>query len=365
VRSGVLTSVHSFATDPTRGAFILAILVVFIGGGFALFAWRAPLLRQGGLFAPVSREGALVVNNLLLVTACATVFIGTLYPLALEALTGAKISVGEPFFNATFLPIVMPLLALIPIGQTIAWKRGDLLGTLQRLWVAYGAGIAGALVVLALVRGGPVLALVGIGLGVYLVVGSAVDIFHRAGGARVALPVMLRRALGLPRSAWGTAIAHAGVGITVLGIAAQAWSTETLAVVNRGDLVSAGGYTLRLDAVFPRTAHNYREDVARFTVLRDGRIVGTVEGAKRLYVTRGMPTTEAGIMTLGPSQLYVSVGEPQPSGGLGVRIYWKPYVLFVWLGAVVMAAGGLLSLTDRRLRVAAPAAARARMVPAE
>jgi len=365
VRSGVLTSVHSFATDPTRGAFILAILVVFIGGGFALFAWRAPLLRQGGLFAPVSREGALVVNNLLLVTACATVFIGTLYPLALEALTGAKISVGEPFFNATFLPIVMPLLALIPIGQTIAWKRGDLLGTLQRLWVAYGAGIAGALVVLALVRGGPVLALVGIGLGVYLVVGSAVDIFHRAGGARVALPVMLRRALGLPRSAWGTAIAHAGVGITVLGIAAQAWSTETLAVVNRGDLVSAGGYTLRLDAVFPRTAHNYREDVARFTVLRDGRIVGTVEGGNSRNGTRGRRTTKGGIMTLGPSPLYVSVGEPQPSGGLGVRIYWKPYVLFVWLGAVVMAAGGLLSLTDRRLRVAAPAAARARMVPAE
>ncbi|WP_276199724.1 heme lyase CcmF/NrfE family subunit [Chelatococcus sp. XZ-Ab1] len=365
VRSGVLTSVHSFATDPTRGAFILAILVVFIGGGFALFAWRAPLLRQGGLFAPISREGALVANNLLLVTACATVFIGTLYPLALEALTGAKISVGEPFFNATFLPIVMPLLALIPIGQTIAWKRGDLLGTVQRLWAAYAAGLAGALIIVALVRGGPVLALLGIGLGVYLLAGSAVDIYHRAGGGRVAPGVMLRRAAGLPRSAWGTAIAHAGVGITVLGIAAQAWSTETLAVVNRGDLVNAGAYTLRLDAIFPRTAHNYREDVARFTVLRDGRIIGTLEGSKRIYVTRGMPTTEAGIMTLGPSQLYVSLGEPQPSGGMGVRIYWKPYVIFVWLGSVIMALGGLLSLTDRRLRVAAPVAARGRLVPAE
>ncbi|HEX5868332.1 MAG TPA: heme lyase CcmF/NrfE family subunit, partial [Beijerinckiaceae bacterium] len=162
VRSGVLTSVHSFAVDPTRGIFILAILVIFIGGALALFAWRAPLLRQGGIFAPVSREGALVLNNLFLATGCATVFLGTLYPLALEALTGAKISVGPPFFNLTFLPIVIPLLFILPLGQTLAWKRGDLLGAAQRLFVVAAIAIAVTVGALALTLGGPVAAPLGV-----------------------------------------------------------------------------------------------------------------------------------------------------------------------------------------------------------
>src|SRR5262252_2724171 len=167
VRSGVLTSVHTFANDPARGVFILAILVMFIGGGLALFAWRAPLLRQGGLFAPVSREGALAVNNLLLTTCCATVLTGTLYPLALEALTGDKISVGAPFFNLTLAPLLVPTLLLMPIGQSLAWKRGDLLGAAQRVTVAALRGLAVALVFVAIIRGGPVLAAVGLGLAVY------------------------------------------------------------------------------------------------------------------------------------------------------------------------------------------------------
>src|SRR3954466_7485981 len=166
VRSGVLTSVHSFASDPTRGIFILAILVTFIGGSLALFAWRAPMLRQGGVFAPISREGALVLNNLLLATACATVFVGTLYPLALEALTGDKISVGAPFFNLTFLPVIAPLLVLVPFGQTLAWKRGDVRAAAQRLMAVFGIALAATLALLAASRGGPVLAPLGIGLGV-------------------------------------------------------------------------------------------------------------------------------------------------------------------------------------------------------
>ena len=182
VRSGVLTSVHAFAVDPTRGVFILAILILFIGGSLALFAWRAPLLRQGGLFAPVSREGALVVNNLFLATGCATVFVGTLYPLALEALTGAKISVGAPFFNSTFVPIVVPLLAVVPFGQTLAWKRGDLLGAAQRLLAAFGVALAITLVLLAVTTGGPVAAPLGIGLGAFLVLGAATEIATRAWG---------------------------------------------------------------------------------------------------------------------------------------------------------------------------------------
>src|SRR4051812_31210618 len=189
VRSGVLTSVHAFAVDPTRGIFILAILVIFIGGSLSLFAWRAPLLRQGGLFAPVSREGALVVNNLFLATACATVFLGTLYPLALEALTGDKISVGAPFFNLTFVPIVVPLLLLAPLGQTLAWKRGDLLGAAQRLALALGLSLALVLGLLAAHQGGPAAAPLGIGLGVFLVLGAANEIVTRSWrrGQRLAL----------------------------------------------------------------------------------------------------------------------------------------------------------------------------------
>ena len=181
VRSGVLTSVHAFATDPTRGVFILAILVLFIGGGLALFAWRAPLLRQGGLFAPISREGALVLNNLFLVTACATVFVGTLYPLALEALTGEKISVGAPFFNATFVPLFIPLLIAVPFGPLLAWKRGDLLGVAQRL---VGGGCCRAIavaVIFATEGGGPVLVPFAIGLAFFVMAGARDRSVERTG----------------------------------------------------------------------------------------------------------------------------------------------------------------------------------------
>jgi cytochrome c-type biogenesis protein CcmF len=359
VRSGILTSVHSFAVDPTRGLFILAILIVFIGGSLALFAWRAPLLQQGGIFAPVSREGALVVNNLLLATGCATVFIGTLYPLALEALTGEKISVGAPFFNATFIPIIIPLLLLVPIGQAMAWKRGDLLGTLQRLYAALGLAIAATLAMLALTIGGPVAAPLGVGLGIYLVLGSLSEIVNRSWRYGTPLSVAASKALGLPRSTWGTAVAHAGVGVVVIGIAASAWSTEGLGTIKVGERIRAGAYEARLDRVAPRTGPNYREDVVTLTIFRNGNELGQLESMKRLYVTRGMPTTEAGIMSVGLSQVYASVGEVQADGRVGLHLFHKPLILLIWIGAMIMALGGTLSLTDRRLRVGAPARAKA------
>jgi cytochrome c-type biogenesis protein CcmF len=366
VRSGVLTSVHAFAVDPTRGVFILAILILFIGGSLALFAWRAPMLRQGGLFAPVSREGALVVNNLFLATGCATVFVGTLYPLALEALTGAKISVGAPFFNSTFVPIVVPLLAVVPFGQTLAWKRGDILGAAQRLMVAFGVALAITLVLLAVTTGGPVVAPLGIGLGAFLVLGAATEIATRAWGRGTTLPIALRRAAGLPRSTWGTALAHAGVGVTVIGIAATAWSVESMATLRPGGMIAAGPYTARLERVRPRTEANYRENVALLAINLEGRPVGTVETMKRIYTSRGTPTTEAGILTVGVSQVYASFGDPQADGSIGLRLYYKPLILLIWLGPVIMAAGGALSLSDRRFRVGAPARARLGAVaPAE
>jgi cytochrome c-type biogenesis protein CcmF len=363
VRSGVLTSVHSFAVDPTRGIFILVILVTFIGGSLALFGWRAPVLRQGGIFAPVSREGALVLNNLFLATACATVFLGTLYPLALEAVTGAKISVGAPFFNLTFLPIVTPLLLLLPLGQTLAWKRGDLLGTAQRLLAAGAAAALVTLVLLAITVGGPVLAPLGIGLGVFLIAGSLSELVTRSWKRGLPARLGMRRALGLPRSTWGTVTAHAGVGVTVIGIAASAWSVEHLASLRPGDRLQAGPYVVRLDSVVPRTGPNYREDVARLTLFRGEREIGPFETMKRLYTTRGMPTTEAGITSVGLSQVYASFGDGQADGSIALRVYYKPFVLLIWLGPVIMALGGALSLSDRRFRIGAPARARAAPVP--
>ncbi len=360
VRSGVLTSVHTFATDPGRGLFILIILMVFIGGSLALFAWRAPLLRQGGLFAPVSREGALVVNNLFLAASCATVFIGTLYPLALEGLTGAKISVGPPFFNATFLPLLVPLLLILPFGQSMAWKRGDLLGTAQRLAAAIAIGLVATVMIYGFTYGGPVAAPLGIGLGVYLIASAIWDlgerIIVRASGARA----IWSRAVGLPRSAYGSAIAHAGVGVMVIGIAATAWATEDIAVMKPGDRLANGNTAIVLQQMFPRTGPNYRELVGRFRVEIDGQDRGITESTKRTFITRNnMQTTEAGIRSFGPSQVYVSLGEIQPDGqSVGVRMYTKPMILLIWIGSVIMALGGLLSITDRRFRVAAPAKSR-------
>ncbi|MBQ0822268.1 heme lyase CcmF/NrfE family subunit [Microvirga sp. HBU67558] len=361
VRSGVLTSVHSFAVDPERGTFILGILILFIGGSLALFAWRAPMLRQGGLFAPVSREGALVLNNLFLATACATVFIGTLYPLALEVLTGEKISVGAPFFNFTFLPLIVPLLLLLPLGQTLAWKRGNFLGTAQRLYAVFGVSLVATVALFALQHGGPVAAPLGVGLGVYLVLGSLNEILTRSWSRGTPLAVAWRKARGLPRSAWGTAIAHAGVGLTVIGIAATAWGVEAIGSLRVGERLRAGDYEVRLERIIPRVEANYREDVAILTVMGAGRELGTIETMKRLYVTRGMPTTEAGILTTGLGQVYASIGEVQADGSIGMRLYHKPLVLLIWIGSLVMAAGGALSLTDRRLRIGAPA--RAKIAP--
>ena len=368
VRSGVLTSVHTFASDPTRGVFILAILVFFIGGGLGLFAWRAQTLKQGGIFAPISREGALVFNNLFLTTACATVLIGTLYPLALEALTGDKISVGAPFFNLTFGPLMLPLLIAMPFGPLLAWKRGDLYGVAQRLMVAVAIGIIAGAVTLAVVQGGPVLVTFAIGLAAFIIFGAATDIVERTGIARVPVRTALARARGLPLSAWGGALGHCGIGLVVLGIAGETqWGTERIASVRPNAVVSIAGYDLVLDGMTQREGPNYRELIAKFTVREDGNVIGTLEPTKRIFTVRNATTTEAALMTRLFSQLYLSLGDVNNDGSIIVRLYHKPLVLLIWLGAVVMVIGGAFSLADRRLRIGAPARAKARprLQPAE
>jgi cytochrome c-type biogenesis protein CcmF len=366
VRSGVLTSVHAFATDPARGVFILGILVVFIGGALALFGLRAGTLKAGGMFAPISREGSLVLNNLFLTTAAATVLVGTLYPLLLESVTGTKISVGPPFFNLTFGPLMVPLLLAVPFGPLLAWKRGDLAGAAQRLYFAAGGSLLVGLGVVFIQTGAPVLAGLGIALGVFLILGALTDLALRAGIGRVGAAVAWSRLIGLPRSAFGSALGHMGLGVTVIGVvAASVFSTETVIAMKPGDTATAGGYELRFDGIRDYNGPNYTSQSGEFTVMRDGVEVAKTASAKRFYQARGMPTTEAGILTFGASQLYIALGDPEANGGLVVRIWWKSWVTFIWYGTVVMMIGGMLSLSDRRLRIGAPNRAKARKKTAE
>jgi len=355
VRSGVLTSVHAFAVDPERGVFILGIMAVFIGGAFALFAWRAPLLSQGGLFAPISREGSLVLNNLLLTVACAAVLVGTLYPLALEAVTGEKISVGAPFFNLTFVPLIVPLLIAVPFGPLLAWKRGDLYAAAQRLMVAAIVSLGVMIVTLAIYQKGPWLAPLGIGLGVWLLMGAATEIATRVKLFDASSTESWRRARNLPRAAYGSALAHAGVGLMVIGlVGTTAWRTERIEALSPGGTVDIAGYQLKFEGVAPRQGPNYQERVAVFEVTRNGHPVTELKPSKRAFAVEKSATTEAGIHNSWRGDLYVVLGDELKDGAYSIRIYFNPMVRLIWLGALVMFFGGGVSLSDRRLRVGAP-----------
>ena len=367
VRSGVLTSVHSFAVDPARGIFILAILILFTGGGLALFALRSSAMQSGGLFQPISREGSLVLNNLLLVTSAATVLVGTLYPMALEGVTGEKISVGPPFFNMTFGPLMVPLLLALPIGPMLAWKRGDLPGVMQRLGFAVLTAIVVIVAVLAVTHRGPWLAPFGIALGVYVMAGAAVEWANRVKLGTASRSEVIRRATNLPRSNYGTLFAHFGIGMLVVGIiATSAYREEHILVMKPGQSLAVGGFDVTFAGVETARGPNYRADMADFDVKRDGQSVTRLTPSKRLYDAPPQPTTEAGIHASWRGDLYLVIGDAQPEGGYAVRAYFNPLVRFIWLGALIMFIGGGISLSDRRLRVGAPSRSRRPVaVPAE
>ena len=363
VRSGVLTSVHAFAVDPERGIFILALLLLAIGGSLTLYAWRAPALRSSGagLFKPISREGAMVLNNLLLSVAAATVFLGTLYPLFLDIVGGGKISVGAPYLNSTFVPLMVPLLAAVAIGPMLAWKRGDLPGVLSRLYVAFAAAALAALLALWLADWRSALAALGLGLGAWVIAGSVAEWAGRIQLFRVPLGDSARRAFGLPRSFYGMSIAHAALGIVVLGItASSAWQTEVIKVVRPGEWLPVAGYSLRLRDVREVRGPNYVAQQARVDVVRGAAPAGEVkpvvvlEPEKRRYPVEGNSTTEAAIHTTFLADLYVVLGDPGADGGWVVRAYYNPLVPWIWGGALVMFFGGRVSLSDRRHRVGAP-----------
>ena len=355
VRSGVLTSVHAFATDPARGVFILAFLVLVVGGSLTLFAIRAPSLKGGGLFAPVSREGALVLNNLLLTTACATVLLGTLYPLFLDALTGEKVSVGPPYFHATFVPLMVPAVVAAGIGPLLAWKRGDLAGVLSRLRLALVFALAVPLATLMFAAKAPMLAVLGTALGTWLVAASIGEFAERVRLFGASPGETWRRAKHLPRAVYGMTIAHAGAGVVILGIVVSVtWETERLQVVQAGESVPVGGYEFTFRGVEDVKGPNYDAVRGIFDVTRDGDLVTVMTPETRTYETSPQTTTEAAIHPTLTSDLYAVIGDPDGSGGWAARLYHKPLVNWIWLGAILVAAGGIVSLTDRRHRVGAP-----------
>ena len=360
VRSGILTSVHTFAADPTRGMVILAILALVIGGAFALFAFRANALRQGGLFAPVSREGALILNNLFLSTAVGAVLVGTLYPLLLDALTGTTISVGAPFFDLTFGALMAPLLLVLPFGPLLAWKRADILGAAQRLIGAAALAIFVTILISALGGVSISLAPLGLLLGFWAAFGAMAELVDRSKLGRIPLRESWRRLVGLPRVAWSTAIAHFGLGVTVLGIVATtAWETELVTTLNPGETAQLSGYSIAFDDFQQSEGPNFLADEGHFTITAPDGGTRVMMADRRTYVASGMPTTEAAIETYGFSQLYIQLGEPLDDTHV-VRIWHKPYITLIWLGTLFMAFAGVISLTDRKHRIGVPSKAKTR-----
>ena len=361
VRSGVLTSVHAFAVDPERGVFILGILALATGGALTLFTVRAPGMKGGGLFAPVSREGSLLANNMLLTVAAGTVLLGTLYPLILEALSGgaSKVSVGPPFFNATFGPIMVPLVILMALGPLLAWKRGNLRTVAPKLIPAAIAAAAAMLATFALVPDGPVLAPFAMGLAAWLAGGALAEWAGRIKLFTIPLADSWRRLAGMPRSASGMTLAHLGLGIMIVGITgSSAWRAELITTLEPGESAQGAGYTVTLREVTRGQGPNYNYERGILVISDEGRAVTTLSTERRFFPIASQTTTEAGIHTTWISDLYGVIGErgrsPETANAWTIRFFVNPFVPWIWLGALVMVFGGSLSLTDRRHRVGAP-----------
>ncbi|MCT8160804.1 heme lyase CcmF/NrfE family subunit [Pseudoruegeria sp. SHC-113] len=354
VRSGVITSVHAFANDPERGVFILLILAFFMGGALTLFAARAGAMEAKGVFAPVSREGALLFNNILLAVSAFVVFFGTIWPLIAELLFDRKLSVGPPFFNMAFTPFMVALAIILPIGSILPWKRANLGKVLRSLRGAFVFSLAVMALVWAMQTGRSALGPIGLGLGAWLVSGALVDLWLRTGRADAAS--RLRRLKNLPRADWGKAVAHIGFGITTIGVAGLlAWEQEDIRVVQVGESFTVGAYEITLEDVRDVQGPNYLSTMADLRVEQDGRTIAVLSPEKRVYPVAKMPTTEAAIRNGFLRDIYLVIGDLQANGGWAVRTYIKPLANWIWAGSIIMALGGVLSLTDRRYRVAAGA----------
>ncbi len=334
--------------------YLLVILAIFTGGALTLFAARAQVLEAKGVFSAVSRESALVLNNVLLSVAAFVVFVGTIWPLVAEMALGRKLSVGAPFFDAAFTPFMVVLALVLPFGSVLAWKRGTLGRAWRLLWPGAVLAVALGSLAFAMQTGRSALGPVGVALGVWVIAGAGLDLWARTG--REGVGARLGRLTRLPRADWGKAVAHAGLGVSVFAIAAHlAWMEEDIRVAQVGDRFAVGAYEVELRAVEEIEGPNYLSQRAEMAVWRGGREVAVVHPEKRYYPVAGMPTTEAGIDNGITRDLYLVIGDAQAGGGYAVRTYIKPFSNWIWGGAILMALGGLLSLSDRRLRVAAGA----------
>ena len=348
VRSGVLTSVHAFATDPKRGIFILAFLAIVIGGSLVLFAWRAPRVGLGGSFNIISRESMLLTNNVLLLVATGSVLLGTLYPLFLDALNLGKISVGPPYFDSVFVPLMTPALFLMGIGPLVRWKEGDMPELMVRLKWAFGVSVVTALLLPFAIGNWTPLVSFGLLLAVWILVTAAFNLRERlalsAGGWLAGLP-------NQPRGYYGMLIAHCGVAIFIIGVTlVKGYETERDLRMEVGDTVTVGGYTFRFDGAEPVTGPNYRAARGNVTVSRGDTVLKVMHPEKRTYNAQQMSMTEAAISSGLFGDIYVSLGEPVDNGAWSVRVYHKPFVTWIWGGCLIMALGGLVALTDRRYR---------------
>jgi cytochrome c-type biogenesis protein CcmF len=365
VRSGVITSVHAFANDPERGVFILVILSVAIGGALTLFAIRAREMRSTSAFNLVSRESGLVLNNLLLVVAAAVVFCGTIWPLVAEITTGRKLSIGAPFFDMTFTPFMVVIAMALPIGALLPWKRAQLGRTMQPLWGVLALSVALGALVWAMQTGGRMLAPIGVTLSTWLVLGVFAELGTRIKLGKTNAAESMRRLRNLPRSDWGKAVAHAGLGLTIFGISMiTALEVEDIRVAHIADRFVVGEYEFLFHGVEKFNGPNYSVDQGHLTAFKNDVKVAELFPEKRFYHVQGMPTTEAAIDQSLTRDLYIALGDQQ-DGGWVVRTYIKPYANWLWIGAIVMALGGMLSLTDRRYRVATTGRKTLNAVPAE
>ncbi|MBW4707992.1 heme lyase CcmF/NrfE family subunit [Roseobacter sp. YSTF-M11] len=361
VRSGLLTSVHAFANDPERGVFILMIMAFFMGGALILYALRAGAMEARGVFGVVSRESALLANNLLLAVSCFVVFVGTMWPLVAEMFFDRKLSVGPPFFNMAFSPFMLVLGLILPIGSAMPWKRASILRSLRPLRYVFVLAVAVGGLAYAMQTGRSLLGPIGMFLAAWIVAGTIVDLMQRTGRG----PGRWARLTRLPRADWGKMVAHSGLGITMMGVSGlMAWQYEDIRVAQFGEPFDVGAYTLTLDDVVNSEGPNYLSTTGFITLSRDGREIAQLRPEKRIYPVAQMPTTEAAIDYDLARDVYVVIGDRQGAGGWAVRTYIKPLTNWIWIGSGLMALGGLLSLSDRRFRVAA-GARRTAAVPAE
>ena len=352
VRSGILNSVHSFAAAPDQGLFILALLGLTIGGSLLLFAVRAPVLAATGFFAPLSRESALVVNNIFLCSIAAVVFTGTLYPPFVDLLFGVQLSVGAPFFDQAVLPLVAPLVLAMAVGPLLPWKRAVLAPAIARVWPA---AVVAALVFVSFAADRHVIAALGLAGGAWVVLSALTDLAGRVRLFRVPWRTSLAQALVLPRAAIGAALGHFGFGVMVLGIAGMTLASQRVVVLQPGQSVGLGGYSWTLDDLHDAPGPNFSRRVADITISEHGRAFLTLHPSRRFFVAQKTITNDAAIHTNGFQDLYAVFADEPAGGGAELRLNRHPLAPEIWLGGLIMALGGGLSLSDRRLRVGAPA----------